>query len=771
MTDSITRRHFLRTGAAAGGGLVVAVWLSGCSDDITPEDSPSPAPPGGRAGPDALQQGARLGAYVAILPDGRIVIRAPCPEIGQGVRIALPMIVAEELGARWSDVLVEQAPAVGAENAVYGSMTVGGSDSVADYWLPLREAGAVARASLCAAAAARWDVDPEFCDARDSQVTGPRNRSLSFAELAVEAASIDATGVATLRDPAEHALVGTDPERGHVRAITDGTAVYGHDVRIPGMRFAVVIRPPVPGARVERFDPAPALAIEGVERVVEVPGVVPRGLLYGAVAGGVAVLAHDTWAAMRGAEVLEVEWDRTSGDADDAAWRATARAALERPPGRWLRDEGGPGRDQPSVAEPGTTLEAWYDLPLLAHICMEPVNFTAAWDGERCELRGPTQAPLNLQVLAAEALGVPREAVSVFPTLAGGGFGRRLAFDYGIEAALLSRAAGVPVQVVWPRDQDVRHDYFRPPAVHRLRGRVGAQGRVTEWEHRLATVSLNRNIRGPEATPPELYDVQGAADLPYRIPRIRFGWTDVPLNLQLGSWRSVSHSFNVFAVESFVDELAVAAGRDPLELRLDLLAGAGDAEIVLPLPGRRGRPAPNRDLLAGVLRAVADDARWAGDPGSRRSSVEGGEIRRGRGLACCYYKQSYAAHVADVSVDPDGGVRVERITTVLDCGRVVHPDGLLAQMEGAALDGTATVLHWGLTLRDGRVQESNFDGFPGLRHTEAPEVAARAIVSDRDPSGAGEPPYPAVPAAITNAIFDATGVRIRRLPLAAGQLR
>ena len=768
MSSGHTRRHFLKTGVAAGGGLVVAVWLPGCSDGEALRP-PTASPPGSRAWRSVQDGAARLHAYVAVHADGRIVVRAPCPEIGQGVRMSLPMIVAEELGAAWEEVVVEQAPAEGGGEPVYGSMSVGGSDSVADYWQPLREAGATARGLLCAVAARRWGVSADACDARDSRVEGPGGRRLDFAELAADAAAssaaanTDGAGAAAAvpREPDSYRLVGTNPLRPDVRAITDGSAVYGLDVRMPDLRFAVLARPPVPGARVATFDPASALAVEGVEQVVEVEPTAPRGLLYAATVGGVAVIARDTWAAMRGADSLNVTWSAETGDADSEAWREAAIDALDGPPTRRLREVG----DTTRGLTGGRAIVATYELPLLAHGCMEPVNFTASYAGERCDLWGPTQTPLNLQVLAAEALDLPREAVAVHATLAGGGFGRRLAFDYGIEAALVSRAAGVPVQVVWPREQDIRHDYYRPPSVHRLRGAVDDAGRVVAWEHRLATVSLNRNIRGPEADPPELYDVQGGADHPYAIPNLRFSWTDVPLDLQLGSWRSVSHSFNVFAVESFLDELAAVAERDPLGLRLELLAGAPDpvAEISLPLPGRRGRPAPDRDLLAGVLRAVAGESGWRdGPPGSRAVRDDG--VRRGRGIACCYYKESYAAHVVDVAVSPEDGIRVERIFTALDCGRVVHPDGLRAQMEGAALDGVATVTLWGISLEGGRVRESNFHDYRLLRHPDAPEVVTRVIESRRAPSGAGEPPYPAVPPAIANAVFDATGMRIRRLP-------
>ncbi|MFW6202564.1 MAG: xanthine dehydrogenase family protein molybdopterin-binding subunit, partial [Gemmatimonadota bacterium] len=425
-------------------------------------------------------------------------------------------------------------------------------------------------------------------------------------------------------------------------------------------------------------------------------------------------------------------------------------AAASAAPASDSRDPSGTAR-----AERGTRrLSARYEAPLLAHICMEPVNFTADATGDRVVLHGPTQNPRSLQGIVAQGLGIPVERVEVYPTLAGGGFGRRLAYDYGVEAAFLSRSIGRPVKVVWSREDDIRHDYFRPPSAHALDAVVDADGMPVAWRHHLATGSLLAHIRGPGSEPAPVYDVQGGADMPYAIPSIEFAYSAVPVGVQLGSWRSVAHSFNVFAVESFLDEIAEAGGLDPLELRLRLLPHDGPVSITLPLPGRRGSPAPDHARLRAVLREAARLGGWGAE-------VPDGV---GRGLACCEFKGTYVAHVAEVEA-AEPIPRIRRLSVAVDCGRAVNPDGVRAQCEGAAMDAAATVLHWGVELENGRVRQSNFDDHPTLRIDEAPEVDVTILESDREPSGMGEPPYPSAVAAIANAIAAATGRRVRRLPL------
>ncbi len=758
MTDSarsgtVSRRGFLRAGAAAGGGLLVGIPLASARwPDLTAGEQRRVD------GSRPESQAIHLNAFVEVRPDGRVRVVAPCPEIGQGVRTSLAMIVAEELGADWSVVEVEQAPA----GEGYGSMTVGGSNSVANYWEPLRTAGAAAREMLVAAAAARWSVAPEECEARSGAVLHTASgQSAGFGQLATAAAELPIPDEPELKDPADFRIVGTRVGPVDGLDIVTGRAQYGLDVQQPGMLIAVVERAPVHGGRLVGFEATEALAVPGVRKVVEVEPLVIAGQLYGAVRSGVAVIAENTWAAMKGRDALRVRWDdgpHASESSADISRRLRERA---RAPGEFLlREPGGSREATQGAAELGSAVDvsAEYELPLLAHGCMEPINFTASVQEDRCDVWGPTQTPRFLQAVLAAGLEAPRESVSVQPTLSGGGFGRRLAFDYGIEAAMISRSAGVPVKVVWTREDDMRQDYYRTPSRHSLSATLSSNGLPTAWRHHVVSASLARHSELPrsdrELPHPGIYDVQGAADLPYAIEQVTVEYSPVDVGLQMGSWRSVAHSFNVFAVESFLDEIAVRGGRDPLKLRLDLLPG-GEVTITLPLPGRRGRPRPDRVLLRRVLRAAAERADW-GSP-----LPPGG----GRGIACCFYKQTYAAHVADVTVDADGAVRVDRVVTALDCGLVVNPSGAEAQAEGAVMDAVATVLRWGLTVRDGRVQQGNFDDYPLLRISEAPVVETILLPSDRPPSGMGEPPYPAAPPAIANALFAAAGRRIRRLPL------
>jgi isoquinoline 1-oxidoreductase beta subunit len=510
------------------------------------------------------------------------------------------------------------------------------------------------------------------------------------------------------------------------------------------MLYAVVERCPVHRGRLRSFDASEALAVPGVRDVVEVEPIVIGGQLYGAVRSGVAVIAEDTWSAMQGRNALRVTWDEGEhGEESSESIRSRFQERSRHTGETILRDEGNMLSALESAAR---TVEAEYELPVLAHACMEPMNFTADVGEDRAAVWGPTQTPRFLQAVLAFGLQLPRESVEVHPTLSGGGFGRRLAFDYGVEAAMISRTVGAPLKVVWTREDDVRHDYYRTPSYHRMCAGLDDGGDVVSWYHHVLTASLARNSEitaaDEEQAHPGIYDVQGAADIPYDIDSVRIEYTPVDVGLQMGSWRSVAHSFNVFAVNCFVDELAAAAGIDPLDLHLRLLGEPRTAEITLPLPGRRGRPRPDTGSLRRVLELAADRAGWP-------TPLPAG---RGRGVACSYFKKTYAAHIAEVSVDAGGSVRVHRIVAALDCGRVVNPSGFEAQAEGAAVDGVASVFNWEVTLE------------------RAPTVEVHTVHSDRPPSGIGEPPYPSVAPAVANAIFAASGVRIRRLPIKPGDL-
>jgi isoquinoline 1-oxidoreductase beta subunit len=451
----LSRREFLKVGSAAGGGLLIAINfpLAGLAE----VDDPA----------GAHTQARELNAYVEIGPDGRVTIVAPCPEIGQGVRTSLPMIVTEELGVDWSEVTYRQAPA----DAHYGGMTVGGSDSVTDYWEPLRIAGSTARELLKRAAAERWGVSPGTCRAESGMVVHPpTGRHAAYGDLAEAASRLPVPDPVSLKDPADFELVGTRVSGVDVPAIVTGTAHYGLDVRVPGMLYAVVARCPVHRGRLESFDAAEARKVPGVRDVVEVEPLVIGGQLYGAVRSGVAVIAENTWAAMQGRKALTVTWDEGRyQDERSEAIRTRFRDRAGRSGETVLRDD---GDVQAAEAGPATRVEAEYALPALAHVCMEPVNFTADVREDRAMVWGPTQTPRFLRAVLAAGLQLPRESVEVQPTLSGGGFGRRLAFDYGVEAAVISKLTGVPVMVVWTREDDIRHDYYRTPSLHRMRAAI-----------------------------------------------------------------------------------------------------------------------------------------------------------------------------------------------------------------------------------------------------------------------------------------------------------
>jgi len=494
--------------------------------------------------------------------------------------------------------------------------------------------------------------------------------------------------------------------------------------------------------------------------VLEIEPIVPRDYLYAAVRSGVAVIARDTWSAMRGRDALRIEWDHGDHEGEsNKAIDARMREALDRPL-KLLRNEGDAESAWAQAGADGASerrIESFYEVPIIGHGCMEPMNFTADVRADGCTLWGPSQHPRLLQYLVGRVLELETGAVRVQTTLEGGGFGRRLSLDYGVEAALVSKRAGVPVKVVWTREDDLQHDYYRGPSLQRMRAVIGDDGLPRAWHHTLVNSPLLDHIVARENEHPEIYDVDGGANVPYPIEHLRFDYGAIPIGLQLGSWRSVSHTFTVFAVESFLDEIAAASRLDPLELRLRLLGEPRQLSTELPYEERHGHPYWNTGRLARVLETAARAAGWGEAPPQGRS----------RGIACCYFKDTYAAHVAEVSVDA-GVPRVHRIVAAIDCGRAVNPDGVAAQVEGAAIDGMATVFKWEITVDRGRVQQRNFDGFPRLRIGEAPAIEVHIVPSEEPPSGTGEPPYPSVAPAVVNALFAATGKRVRKLPIPEG---
>lgn len=744
------RRSFVKVGIAATGGLLVGVGVPGCGpsprEDVAADPTGSASDPTEGPGPSFTPH-----AFVRIDTDGTVTLAAPRPEMGQGVRTALPMLVAEELEVDWRAVRVEQAD-LDEAYAAYGGQEMGqyagGSNSVRRSWEPLRRAGAVARTLLVTAAAREWGVEPASCRAERGEVLHPpTGRRLPYGALAEAASRLDPPDPAAvpLDDPADFTLVGTP--RGNVDApdIVVGEARFGLDVRVPGMLYAAVARAPTFGARAGTVRTEAALALPGVRRVAPIdadafPAFPPNSPKP---PNGVAVLADSTWAALRGRDALEVEWSGgAAGESTDRFWRR-CEEALGRRPDRVLREDGAFDR---AYGEASTRREAQYRVQFLAHTPMEPLSCTARVDEEGCELWAPTQNPVSAREAAALITGLPPDAVTVHPVRMGGAFGRRFYSDFVAEAAHLSATVGAPVQVVWSREDDVRHGLYRPAGLHRLRAALGADGLPVAWSHRMANASRARHLRrGGEPGDGEL----SAGDFPAGfVPHFRLGYSEVESAIPRGQWRAIRYSGSVPVLESFVDELATVAGRDPLAYRLALLERHGTAA-----EGRFDADRTRR--LRRVLELAARRADWESRPPTGRA----------RGIAGSYANGAFVAHVAEVSVDDTGRPRVHRVVSAVDCGLAVNPDGVRAQVEGSVAMGTSAALDEEITVRDGRVDQGNFDTYRILRLDRMPDVEVHIVPSDEPPSGMGEGALPPAIPAVTNAISAATGVRVRELPV------
>jgi isoquinoline 1-oxidoreductase beta subunit len=730
-SPGVSRRGFLVTSAAAAGG---AALIVGFDLGAPAAQSPQPA----KAPPNPLS------AWVRVARDGSVTLILAKSEMGQGVYTTLPMILAEELDADWSRVRVEQAPT----NAAIYDHGTGGSQSVRTSWLPLRRAGAAARQMLVAAAAARWAVDPTTCTTEAGVVRGPAGQSLPYGDLVEAAAALPVPDLekVPLKDPARFRIIGTSRPRLDIPAKVNGEAVFGSDVRVPGMLYAVVARCPTVGGRVARFDAAKAKALPGVRQVVEIPAV--RAGVF--TTGGVAVVADSTWAAIQGREALDITWDHGPHAKESSASLRAQFVQLIEKGGTVVRDEGDAAA---ALAAGGRRVEAEYDVPFEAHAPMEPLNATVHVRADGAEAWIGSQGPQWPQGAIAEIAGVTPDKVVVHTTLLGGGFGRRYHADYVVEAAQVSKAVNAPVQVVWTREDDIRHDFFRPAALHRLAATLDEQGRPAAWVHRMASTSSNALWGEPGKAKLEDSEIGGAVDVPYAVPRIRFEYANAPTGVPVMWWRSVEHSGNAFVIESFVDELAHAARQDPFEYRRALLAHG----TLVKFPPGAPDGIDTKRLLA-TLELAAQKAGW-GTP-----LPQG----RGRGIACHYCFNSYAAQVAEVSVQ-DGRVRVHRIVCAVDVGQVVHPDGVKAQVEGAVAYALSAVKGH-VTFRDGQAEQTNFDAFEVIRIDEMPEVEVHAVPSTVAPTGIGEPGLPPCAPAVANAVFAATGKRLRRMPFAKEDL-
>jgi isoquinoline 1-oxidoreductase beta subunit len=698
-------------------------------------------------------------AWLEITMDGAVKIWCGKSEMGQGVRTALPMMVAEELCCDWQRVEVLQSDL----DPKYGEQLTGGSLSVRTSYENLRKAGAAAREMLLSAGAGELGVSPAECRAENSRVLHAKSqRELAFAELVGKAAALPAPSDPPLKPPAEFRLIGRATPRTDTSSKITGTAKFGIDVRIPGMLIASVERCPVYGGTVRSYDAEKVKSMPGVRNVIEVK---PAHLThqFGEKSGpgsrnysrsGIAVLADSTWEAMQARKELHVEWDEGEFGEESSASLHEQFVKLTAGPATVLRSDGDFDKAFDGASR---TIEAVYEVPFLAHATMEPMNCTAHVRNGGCELWAPTQIPGAAAESVAQALGIPRERVKVHVTFLGGGFGRRLIQDYAVEAALISRDAGAPVQVVWTREDDMKHDFYRPAAYHVFRAGLDGQGKPVAWLHRGSSPSIDVFYMGTGLSVPEASQLDESSFPAYGIPNYRVEFVLAQSGMPLGYWRSVGNSGNQFVISSFFDEIAAAAGRDRVEFLLSVLGPprkidlGGDQDVID--VGRRRR----------VVQLAAQKADW-GKPLPKGT---------GRGIAAHFGYGSYVAQVAEVSCNAaEGGLRVKRVVCAIDCGLAVNPNGVKAQMESAINFGLAATLKSAITVEHGRVQQSNFNDYEVLRMNDAPTVIEVHIVPSTDaPGGCGEPGVPPIAPAVGNAIFAATGKRVRRLPVREADLR
>jgi isoquinoline 1-oxidoreductase subunit beta len=713
----VGRREFLKTGAAAGGGLLVSWYM--------------PVPTAGAGKAAAGENQVALNAFVRIATDESVTVIASHSEMGQGVYTSLPMLLNEELEADWSKIGVEAAPVDKVYNhPVFGMQMTGGSTTSPAEWERYRKMGALARTMLVAAAAQQWKVDAASCQVEKGVVLHrATGRRATYGSLANAAAQLTPPAEVKLKDAKSFTLIGKPTRRLDTPSKTNGSAQFGLDVSLPGMLTAVVARPPVFGGKVAKFDASEALKVPGVKAVEQVES-------------GVAVIAERFWPAKLGRDRLVVEWDLgpNAGMSTEQMTRDFAEQAKS--PGAIAKKTGDPESALKTAAK---TITAEYDVPYLAHAMMEPLNCVVDLRADSCEIWTGTQFETVDRANAAQVAGLPPEKVQIHTTLLGGGFGRRAnpASDFVREAVHVAKVAKAPVKVVWTREDDLQGGWYRPMWHDRFAAGLDANGEPVAWTHTIVGQSIMQGTlfesfmikNGVDGT-----SVEGAADLLYGIPNLQVDLHSPKIGVPVQWWRSVGHSHTGFSVEAFLDEVAHAGGKDPYELRRKLLA--------------------NQPRMLAVLDLAAQKANWGAKlpPGV------------GRGIAGHFSFDSYVAQVVEASVAKDGAVRVHRVVCAVDCGTVINPDTVKAQMEGGIVFGLTAALKTEITLKNGRVEQTNFHDYQMLRIFESPKIEVYIVPSSANPTGVGEPGVPPVAPALANAIFAVTGKRIRRLPIRASDL-
>ncbi len=733
-----SRRAFLRNTAAGSGSLILGLYFS----------------PGIAAAVAAPTAGTSFkpNAFITISDKGVVTLVSKQPEIGQGIKTSLPMVLAEELGVDWRDVVIVQ----GDLDPAYGSQSAGGSTSTPTNYQDFLRLGATARLLLTQAAAQAWGVPLEDCTADNSLVTHTKTgRKLTYGQLAAQAAALPLPDAASvkLKSPKDYKLLGQRIGGVDNAAVVTGKPLFGIDIQLPGMLYAVYEKCPAFGGKVLSANLAAIKALPGVKDAFIIEGTANlNGLMP-----GVAIVAESTWAAFSARKQLKVQWDE--GKAVDESWDGFTRQAqaLAKQPGAQVQRKD--GDVNAALASAAKTVEAAYSYPFISHASMEPQNCTAHWKDGALELWAPTQNPASGQNLVAATLGIPKEKILLHITRSGGGFGRRLSSDFIVEAAAIAQRVNAPVKLTWTREDDLRHDHFRAGGFHFLRGGVDAQGRLTAWHDHFVTFA-NRVMReGKSVLQPGSGANLSGDEFPGRwLANCLIEQTPLECSIPMGPWRAPGSNVFAWVFHSFIDELAHAAGRDPLAFRLELL---GERDLV---PGTGERSTPyNVSRMRAVLKEVAAKAGWG-----QKKFPRG----QGAGIAFHFSHRGYIAEVAEVTVSKSGQLKVDRVVVVSDIGsQIVNLSGAENQVEGSVIDGLGTLMHPELDIQRGRIVQSNFGDYPLLRIADTPpKIEVHFLRSDQPVTGLGEPAFPPLAPAVCNAIFAATGKRVRQLPLSRTDL-
>lgn len=722
-SSDINRRDFIKLSTLAASGLMLSVSL--LNSKVTKATE----------GPVSFEPSV----FIKIGSDGKIIIYSKNPEIGQGIKTSLPQIIAEELEVDWKQIEVQQ----GVLDNRFGAQFAGGSTGIKSNFDSVRKAGAAAREMLIEAAARKWRISLDKCYAKEGFVLNKDNdQKLSYGSLAEAAAKLNVREDPVLKDKKDYTIIGKAIPGVDNKKIVTGTVEFGLDAKPKGMLVCVIERCPVYGGTVKSFDDAAAKKVEGVEQVIRIdPTKNPTQIV-----AGIAVVAKNTWAAMKGRKALKIEWEFPAGDVESDSNLKSLFEKNTGNKGETIRDD---GNVDEAFAKCKKVHESTYEAPFLAHAPMEPMNYIADVRADGADLWGPTQVPGSVRARCAEITGLAPDKIKVRMTRVGGGFGRRLMADYACEAIYVSKTIGKPVQVVWTREDDIQHDFFRPAGMFKLKGGIDENNNLVAWQIKASTTS--RYQFAGSTNPPSSTEVFPDGFPAGFVPNFRMEYTAAPSKVPRGAWRAPGHNITAWLDQTFIDEMAHLAGKDPVAFRLEIL---GEEDKMMPYADHGG-PVYSTKRLKNVIRLAAEKARW-------NSPAPKGIYR---GFAAHFMFGAYVAEVVSISMPSPDVIKVENVTAVVDCGLVINASNAMNQLEGGIIDGLSSALNQGVHIENGRAKESNFDDYKLLRMKDAPSLDVHLVDSDESPEGLGEMTLPPIAAALCNAIFAATGKRIHKLPI------